>query len=58
MLDELKQYQQRYKIYEDDPNYYSMYVHGYFIPWLERQRAAGKLKHGKLTTPLMITFFR
>ena len=29
------------------PENYSVYVHGYFLPWLEEQRAAGLLKHGK-----------
>ena len=34
--------------YHDSVIFYSNYIHGYFIPWLDQQRAAGKLKQGKL----------
>ena len=44
----IEQYREYYKSYEDDPYNYCMYVHGYFIPWIEDLRAAGKLKQGKL----------
>ena len=27
---------------------YSIYVHGYFLPWLAQEREAGNLKKGRL----------
>ena len=44
----IEEYRAHYKSYEDDPHDYCMYVHGYFIPWIEDLRAAGKLIQGKL----------
>ena len=31
----------------NDPEKYHYHVHGFFIPWLDEQRALGKLKQGK-----------
>ena len=33
--------------YENDEENYSLYVHGYWLVWLDQQRKAGKLKQGK-----------
>ena len=35
------------KLYEIAEEKYSLYIHGYFLPWLDQQRKAGKLKSGK-----------
>ena len=35
------------KSYESEPKNYHLYVHGYFIPWLEKKRVAGQLKNCK-----------
>ena len=37
----------KYKAYEKNQAKYSLYVHGYFIPWLEQQRRDGKLEKGE-----------
>ena len=34
------------KGFENDCKNYSWYVHGYWLPWLDYQREAGKLKQG------------
>ena len=34
---------------------YSYYVHGWFLVWLDEQRAAGKLRQGKLLTLFEMT---
>ena len=34
--------------YNGDGSLYSWYIHGFWIPWLEDQRAMGKLKQGKV----------
>ena len=36
---------------------YSLYVHGYLLPWLDEQRQNGLLKQGKKTKALSY-FFR
>ena len=42
---------ENYKIYckqfYDDPNRFSLYLHGWFFPWLQEQRDAGKLVQGE-----------
>ena len=35
---------------------YSYYVHGWFLVWLDEQRAAGKLRQGKLFALFEMTF--
>ena len=35
------------KQYEEDHDKYSLYIHGFWLVWLDRQREAGVLKHGK-----------
>lgn len=39
---------QSYKEYQfDEPEHYSLYVHGYWIPWIKQQREMGELKQGQ-----------
>ena len=33
---------------EKQPEKYYLYVHGFFLPWLEKQRADGRLKQVEL----------
>ena len=44
MNDKIEDYMTKCKSYEEDPNKYSLYVHGYFRVWLYQQRKADKLK--------------
>ena len=45
----IEQYMKKCKAYEEDRYKYSLYVHGYFLVWLDQQRKEGKLKQGTLT---------
>ena len=38
MTDRIEQYMAKCKAYEKDPYKYSLYVHGYFLVWLDQQR--------------------
>ena len=38
---------QNSKTYEEDLNKYTLYIHGFFIPWLEQQRIDNKIKRKK-----------
>ena len=44
--EEIDQYMTKCKAYEDNHLRYSLYVHGYFLVWLDRQKKEGKLKQG------------
>ena len=46
MTDRIDQYMTKCKEYEKTPYKYSLYVHGYFLVWLDQQRKEGKLKQG------------
>ena len=46
MNDRIDQYMAKCKAYENDHYKYSLYVHGYFLVWLDQQRREGKLKQG------------
>ena len=47
------------KKFEDDFEKYSLYVHGFFIPWLQLQREKGKLKQGRyFPISFLVIFFR
>ena len=35
------------ELFQDSPEDYSYFVHGNWLPWLAKQRAAGVLKEGK-----------
>ena len=35
------------KAYEDDKTKFCLYIHGYFIPWIEQQKAEGKIRKCK-----------
>ena len=53
----LEEYMLKCRKCMNDPNNYHYHVHGFFIPWLDEQRALGKLKQGKdsrLLTLLLI----
>ena len=43
---------QKCKEFEDikQAEYYGIYIHGYLLPLLDQERAAGKLKQGKAQT--------
>ena len=40
----IEKYMSWCKKFENDPKNYSIYIHGYFLVWLDQQRKAGKLK--------------
>ena len=40
----LIQYMEKCKEFENDPNRYCFYVHGYLLPMFENQRATGLIK--------------
>ena len=42
--DLLDKYMQECKEYINDSKKYSLFIHGYLIPWVDQQRADGKLK--------------
>ena len=45
MLDKVKEYREECKKLENaEATQYSYYIHGWFLVWLEEQRAAGKIK--------------
>ena len=46
MTERIDQYMNMCKGYEEDRYKYSLYVHGYFLVWLDQQRREGKLKQG------------
>ena len=37
-----------YRLEQGDPASYWMYVHGFWLTYLQKERAKGKMKHGKL----------
>ena len=45
--DRIEQYMTKCKAYEEDPNKYSLYLHGYFLVLLDQQRKEGELKQGR-----------
>ena len=49
MKRELEKYMEDCKAKEDgEIGQYSLYVHGYWLPWLEMEREAGNLVQGRL----------
>ena len=46
--EKIDEYMNQCKVCELDPYKYNYYVHGYFIPWLEKQKMDGKITWGKL----------
>ena len=38
MRDRIEKYMAMCKTYENDPEKYTMYIHGYFLIWLHQQR--------------------
>ena len=44
------------KSYENDARNFTLYINGYFIPWIEQQRANGKIKQGKLFELITLLF--
>ena len=47
MKTDLNRYMLQCKQLEDEYEKYSLYVHGYFLPWLQQQREAGSLQQGR-----------
>ena len=45
--DRIELYMAKCKQLENDRKIFTLYIHGYFLPWLDQQRKAGKLKQGK-----------
>ena len=43
----VRSFMEECKTYENNPLMYSWYVHGYFLPWLDYEREAGRLTNGK-----------
>ena len=43
----LRQYTERCKLHEYDYNKYSLFVHGYLMPWFEKQRAENRFNYSK-----------
>ena len=44
---ELEAYMKECKSYENDSTKYSLYVHGWWLPHLEKMKKEGLLKEGK-----------
>ena len=40
-------YMEQCKTYRKNARKYSLYIHGYLLPWFQLQREAGKLRQGK-----------
>ena len=53
--DQLKEYIENCKSYKDDLKNYSLFIHGYLIPWYDQQRSSGKLKIGKNSSSSLIS---
>ena len=47
MHKEVEEYMDICKSYENDYKMYSLYVHGYWLPYVEQQKAKGLLKEGR-----------
>ena len=47
MPERIESFMAKCKEYEDSPENYSLYIHGFFLVWLDQQRQAGKLTQGK-----------
>jgi len=45
--EELRQYMQKCEKYEYDYKKYSLYIHGYWLPYLKQAKESGLLKQGK-----------
>ena len=56
--EKIDEYMNQCKTCELDPYKYNFYVHGYFIPWLEKQKLDGKIKWGRLLFLIMSSFLR
>jgi len=46
---ELEAYMSDCKSYENDWTKFSMYIHGYWIPFLQKEKEEGRLKEGTVT---------
>ena len=46
MQDELQEYMDRCRSYENDPERYTLYIRGYWLPYLQQQKDKGLLKEG------------
>ena len=44
---EIRRYMAKCQTYEANKEKYFFYINGYWLPWLDQQRAEGKLKKGK-----------
>ena len=44
MQDKAEEYMSECKKYENEAQNYTLYIFGYWLPWLNQQRRAGKLK--------------
>ena len=51
-IHEFDQYEQYCRTFEDNLTKYYLYVFGYFIPWLQKQREAGLLKYKAVDEPI------
>ena len=43
---EVKSYMDECKALEQDPEQFTTYIHGYWVPWLQEQRMTGKISKG------------
>ena len=48
---EIRRYMAKCMTYECNKEKYFFYIHGYWLPWLEKQRAEGKIQKGKFKLP-------
>ena len=49
MNEAVASYMEKYRKLEEDFRNYTLYVHGYWLPWLEEQRKLGIIKKGMKT---------
>ena len=54
MTDMIEQYMSKCKKHENNPEKFSLYVHGYFLVWLDQQRQQGNLTQGTLKLNFLI----
>ena len=55
MKRDLRKYVAKCKAQEDGPiGSYSLYIHGYWLEWLKKERDAGNIVQGKFLTKLKI----
>ena len=56
--EELEEYEKKCMTCLNRPEKYHLYIHGYFLPWLDQQRMEGGLKQGKYCFEHDLRYYR